>query len=67
MKSNLPVIAGLDIGSSKVTVVIGVVNQSAGSDPVVEVVGVGTAPNIGIRQGVVVNIEATTESIRKAR
>ncbi|MFN7729985.1 MAG: cell division protein FtsA [Bdellovibrio sp.] len=71
MKSSLPVIAGLDIGSSKVTVVIGVVNQSSaqpdGTEPVVEIVGVGTAPNTGIRQGVVVNIEATTESIRKAR
>lgn len=67
MKSNLPVLAGLDIGSSKVAFVIGVVNQSAGSEPIVEVVGVGTAPNMGIRQGVVINIEATTESIRKAR
>jgi len=68
MKSNQPVLAGLDIGSSKVTVVIGVVNTLAsGSEPVIEIVGVGTAPNTGIRQGVVVNIEATTESIRKAR
>ncbi len=68
MKSNLPVLAGLDIGSSKVTVVIGVVNHlAAGSDPSIEIVGVGTASNTGIRQGVVVNIEATTESIRKAR
>jgi cell division protein FtsA len=68
MKSNQPVLAGLDIGSSKVSVVIGVVNPSAaGSEPAIEIVGVGTAPNTGIRQGVVVNIEATTESIRKAR
>ena len=68
MKSNQPVIAGLDIGSSKVTLVIGVVNTAAlGSQPEIEIVGVGTAPNTGIRQGVVVNIEATTESIRKAR
>lgn len=66
MKANQPVLAGLDIGSSKVSVVIGVVNPS-GSESVVEIVGVGTAPNTGIRQGVVVNIEATTESIKKAR
>lgn len=63
MKLNPPVLAGLDIGSTKVTVVIGTVNN----DNLLEIVGVGTAPNPGIRQGMVVNIEATTESIRKAR
>lgn len=63
MKSNRPVIAGLDIGSTKVAVVIGSITE----DGQVEIVGVGTAPNTGIRQGIVVNIEATTESIRKAK
>jgi cell division protein FtsA len=63
MKTNRPVVAGLDIGSTKVTVVIGVVN----SENILEVVGVGTSANTGIRQGVVVNIEATSESIIKAR
>ncbi len=57
------IIAGLDIGSSKVSVVIATVSE----DAKLEIVGVGTAPNAGIRQGVVVNIEATTDSIRKAR
>lgn len=57
------VIAGLDIGSTKVTVVIGVLND----ENKIDIAGLGTAPNTGIRQGVVVNIEATTESIRKAR
>jgi cell division protein FtsA len=63
MKTNRPVIAGLDIGSTKVSVVIGVSN----SEGQLEIVGVGTSPNTGIRQGVVVNIEATSESILKAR
>jgi cell division protein FtsA len=63
MKTNRPVIAGLDIGSTKVTVVIGSPNEQNE----IEVVGVGTAPNTGIKQGVVVNIEATSESISKAR
>lgn len=67
MNTKQPVIAGLDIGSSKVSVVIGVVNLSAGPEPLLEIVGVGSAANVGIRQGVVVNIEATTEAIRKAR
>ena len=57
------VIAGLDIGSSKVTVIISTVKE----DQTLEIVGVGTAPNFGIRQGVVVNIEATTDAIRRAR
>ncbi|XGC80258.1 cell division protein FtsA [Bdellovibrio bacteriovorus] len=62
-RPKVPVLAGLDIGSTKVSFVIGTVNP----DGKLEVAGVGTAPNTGIRQGVVVNIEATTESIKKAK
>lgn len=62
-KPKAPVLAGLDIGSTKVSFVIGTVNP----DGKIEVAGVGTAPNTGMRQGVVVNIEATTESIKKAK
>ncbi len=62
-KPKVPVLAGLDIGSTKVTFVIGTVTPEGK----IEVAGVGTAPNTGIRQGVVVNIEATTESIKKAK
>ncbi|MFS4458272.1 cell division protein FtsA [Bdellovibrio sp. HCB2-146] len=62
-KPKMPLLAGLDIGSTKVCLVIGTVNP----DGKIEIVGVGTAPNTGIRQGVVVNIEATTESIKKAK
>lgn len=71
------ILAGLDIGSTKVSVVIGVVkpapNASTNSgafsnqDIQLEVVGLGSAPSTGIRQGVVVNVEATTEAIAKAR
>lgn len=62
-KPKVPVLAGLDIGSTKVSFVIGTVSPEGK----IEVAGVGTAPNTGIRQGVVVNIEATTESIKKAK
>lgn len=62
-KPKVPVLAGLDIGSTKVAFVIGTVNP----DGKIEVAGVGIAPNTGMRQGVVVNIEATTESIKKAK
>lgn len=62
-KGKNPVIAGLDIGSTKVAFVIGVVN----SEGQLDIAGLGTCPNLGIRQGVVVNIEATTEAIRRAK
>ncbi len=55
-------IAGLDIGTTKVAFVIGVIG-----DQNIEVIGVGKATTTGMRQGVVVNIEATTEAIKKAK
>lgn len=60
---NGPILASLDIGSSSVKLIFSSVNPEGE----IEVVGVGTAPNVGLKQGVVVNIEATTESIRKAK
>lgn len=60
--SNGPVLASLDIGSSLVKLVYSVVR-----DGQIDVVGVGLAPNTGTKHGVVVNIEATTDSIRKAK
>lgn len=70
-KNNL--IAGLDIGSTKVSLVIGAVKVDVpvgpGAQPhtSIDIVGLGTAPNSGLRQGVVVNVEATIEAIAKAR
>lgn len=62
-----PVLASLDIGSSAVKLVMSQVNSSANSDKKIEVIGVGQVPNSGIKQGVVVNIEATTDCIRRAK
>lgn len=62
-RPRFPVMAGLDIGSSSVKVVISTVNHEGR----LEVAGVGAAPNSGVKQGVVVNIEATTEAIRRAK
>ncbi len=56
-------ITSLDIGSTAVKIVIANVN----SEQKIEVVGIGVAPNSGLKQGVVVNIESTTECIRKAK
>ena len=63
-----PVLASLDIGSSAVKLVMShVTHENKDQSPQIEVTGVGIAPNSGIKQGVVVNIEATTECIRKAK
>jgi cell division protein FtsA len=71
--SKKPVLlAGLDIGTTKVSIVIGTVSsetQPGSSTPElsINIVGLGTAPSLGIRQGAVVNVEATIEAIQKAR
>ncbi len=72
MKHVTPVIAALDIGTSKVVFVIANVLKSLDEKiqlqpQSLEVIGVGVANNTGVRQGVVVDIDATTEAIKKAR
>jgi cell division protein FtsA len=59
MKSEL--IVGLDIGTTKICCVVG-----ESTDKGIQIVGIGTHPSIGLRKGVVVNIESTVESIQKA-
>ncbi|HEX2094377.1 MAG TPA: cell division protein FtsA [Longimicrobiaceae bacterium] len=59
-------VAGLDIGSSKTAVVIAEVAGDPANRSLVRVLGVGQARTGGIRREVVTDIEATTESIRKA-
>jgi cell division protein FtsA len=56
------IITSIDIGSTKVAIVVGVLNQGR-----IDIVGVGRAACSGIRQGVVVDIVSTIESIKKAR
>jgi cell division protein FtsA len=56
------IIVGLDIGTSKVTAVVGEVSD----DEVVDIIGIGSHPSRGLVKGVVVNIENTVTSINKA-
>ncbi len=58
-------IVGLDIGTTKICCVVGEVVES-GSNPVIDIVGIGTATSTGLRKGCVVNIDTTVESISKA-
>ena len=58
---NGELVAGLDIGTTKICAVIGEVFGER-----IEVIGVGTAASSGMRKGVVVNIEATVKAVREA-
>ena len=62
-----PVMAALDIGSSQVKLVYSVVTQTANHENQIDVVGVGLVANAGLKHGVVVNIETTTDAIRRAK
>jgi cell division protein FtsA len=61
MGSRSPLMVGVDVGTYKVGVIVAEL-----SDGGAEIVGIGTAASRGLRKGVVVNIEATVDSIRKA-
>jgi len=55
-------IAGLDVGTTKICAVIVELAPQGG----LNIIGVGTSPSRGLRKGVVLNIDATVEAIRKA-
>lgn len=59
------IVAGLDVGSSKTAVSVLEVTVDRG-EPRLRVLGVGQARTTGIRREVVTDLEATTESIRRA-
>ena len=55
-------VVGLDIGTSKVVCIIGkYVDQHS-----IEVISMGSYPSSGLKKGVVVNIDATTDAIQKS-
>ncbi len=61
MQGKGDIIVGLDIGTTKICAVVGEVTGRE-----VNIIGIGTYPSIGLRKGVVVNIESTVDSIKKA-
>ncbi|MBW1724243.1 MAG: cell division protein FtsA [Deltaproteobacteria bacterium] len=61
MQGQENIIVGLDIGTTKICAVVG---EKTGDK--INIIGIGTHPSIGLRKGVVVNIESTVESIQKA-
>ena len=59
MSGNL--LVGLDIGTTKISAVVGETTAEG-----VDIIGIGNADTKGLRDGVIVNIESTVQSINKA-
>jgi cell division protein FtsA len=55
------IVVGLDIGTTKICCIVGEITPDG-----IDVIGIGTHPSRGLRKGVVINIEATVSSIRRA-
>jgi cell division protein FtsA len=56
------VLVGIDVGTTKVSVLIGEVNRSSS----VDVIGIGEAPSDGLRKGVVIDIDRTVQAVQTA-
>ncbi len=61
MEKNNNIFVGLDIGTTKVCAIVAEAKNDS-----LEIIGVGTSGSAGLKNGVVVNIENTVESITKA-
>ena len=61
-KSDNNLIVGLDIGTSKVVAIVADVLP----DGKIDIVGIGSHPSRGMKKGVVVNIDATVQSVQRA-
>lgn len=55
-------VVGLDIGTSKVCTVVGELGDERG----VDIIGLGIAESKGLKRGVVVNLDAAVDSIKKS-
>lgn len=62
VNENRSLIAGLDIGTSKIAVIAAEVDSEGGF----EIIGMGSHPSRGLKKGVVVNIETTVNAIQRA-
>jgi len=60
--TNSEIVAGLDIGSTKIACIVGRKNEYGK----VEILGLGHSESLGVNRGVVENIQNTVDSINKA-
>lgn len=56
------IVVGLDIGTTKISTIAAEIDDNGG----INVIGIGLAPSLGLRKGIVVNIEDTTRSIMES-
>ncbi len=56
------IIVGLDIGTTKIACIVGRINEH----DKVEIIGMGRSESLGVRNGVVSNINQTVDSIKRA-
>ncbi len=59
--SDNEVIAGLDLGTTKVSVIVAEQTEDG-----IDIIGIGSVPSNGLKKGVVVNIDATVRAIKQA-
>lgn len=62
MGNSRNVVVGLDIGTTKICTIVGEKTAEG-----IEIVGIGTSSSKGLKKGMIIDIEATTDSIRHAK
>ncbi len=56
------IVVGLDIGSGKVCTVIGELSEN----DQIEIIGMGTTPSLGIRKGVIIDLDQAIQSVKES-
>lgn len=56
------IVVGLDIGSEKVCTVVGELSE----DDQIEIIGIGTVPSLGIRKGVIIDLDQAIQSVKES-
>ncbi len=56
------IIVGLDVGTVKVCTVIG----ELGEDDQIEIIGIGTAPSLGVKKGVIIDLDQAIQSVKQS-
>ena len=63
MKDEPDLLVGSDLGTTKIAVTVAEMDARSGE---AQIIGVGEAPSMGIRKGMIVNLEQATRSIQAA-
>ncbi|MBE3090992.1 MAG: cell division protein FtsA [Candidatus Atribacteria bacterium] len=56
------IVVGLEIGSGKVCTVVG----ELGEDDQIEIIGIGTSPSLGIKKGIIIDLEQAIQSAKES-